>query len=106
MNNTPDQNKQPEGLSKLAQKIDDVTQLLRTQRDLLRQRGMSLPSGSLDNLRTLKSQVDNLSRTMVDNLVELRSLRALLGGETPVASPPSLELRARVDCRPSFLRPP
>ncbi|MAU13523.1 MAG: hypothetical protein CL607_27140 [Anaerolineaceae bacterium] len=77
MNNTPDQNKQPEGLSKLAQKIDDVTQLLRTQRDLLRQRGMSLPSGSLDNLRTLKSQVDNLSRTMVDNLVELRSLRAL-----------------------------
>ena len=58
MDNLPDQNKQPEGLSKLTQKVEDVTQLLRTQRDLLKQRGMSLPSGSLDNLRTLKAQVD------------------------------------------------
>ncbi|QPC84501.1 GAF domain-containing protein [Phototrophicus methaneseepsis] len=77
MDEVPAQNSKPEVLRVITQKIDDVTQLLRTQRDLLRQRGMNLPSGSLDNLRTLKGQIDELSRTMIDNLVELRSLRAL-----------------------------
>jgi PAS domain S-box-containing protein len=61
----------------MKKKIADATAQLRTQSDLLRQRGVALPSGALDTLKTLKTRVDNLERVINDGSNELRSLRAL-----------------------------
>src|SRR5262249_50315550 len=47
------------------------------QRDILRQRGMNLPSGSLDSLKNLKTQLDKLGNQLGGTLVELSQLRAL-----------------------------
>jgi len=62
---------------KIIQRLNDLMELLRSQRELLKQRGMNLPSGSLDNLRTLKKRVDGLSKQLINAQVELRQLRAL-----------------------------
>lgn len=62
---------------KLSKQVDDLVQLLRSQRDMLKQRGMNLPSGSLDNLRTLKSNIDTLGKQVSNGTVELQRLRAL-----------------------------
>lgn len=66
-----------EKINQLNKHITELTQLLRSQRDLLEARGMSLPSGSLDNLRLLKSRVDNLAKEMAQSFMELHKLRAL-----------------------------
>ncbi|MEM9955809.1 MAG: adenylate/guanylate cyclase domain-containing protein [Chloroflexota bacterium] len=64
-------------LRSVSKQINDVMGLLRNQRDMLRQRGVSLPSGSLDSLRALKKRLDVLQRTIGEGSQELRSLRAL-----------------------------
>lgn len=61
----------------IIQRLNDLMELLRSQRELLKQRGMNLPSGSLDNLRVLKKRVDKLAKQLVNSQVELRQLRAL-----------------------------
>ncbi|GAB5493694.1 MAG: hypothetical protein Phog2KO_39090 [Phototrophicaceae bacterium] len=64
-------------LRDLIKQINDITGLLRNQRDMLRQRGVNLPTGSIDNLRALKKRLDVLQKTISDSQQELRSLRAL-----------------------------
>ncbi len=66
-----------EQIRQIAQRIADLTELLRNQRDILRQRGMSLPSGALDNLRALRTHLDRLSAELGSMLIELGQLRAL-----------------------------
>lgn len=66
-----------EQIRQITHRINDLTELLRSQRDLLQKRGMNLPSGSLDNLRTLKMRMDALSKRLVTSQIELRQLRAL-----------------------------
>jgi adenylate cyclase len=64
-------------LRDIGKALNDVMDLLRSQRDMLRTRGVNLPSGSLDNLRVLKKRFDILTRTITASQQELRSLRAL-----------------------------
>lgn len=61
----------------LSQRVNDLIELLRTQREMLRQRGMNLPSGALDSLRTLKMRIDNMSKQIANAQIELSQLRAL-----------------------------
>ena len=58
-------------------RVNDLIELLRSQREILKAKGMSLPSGSLDNLRAMKSKIDSIRKQLGGNLVELQSLRAL-----------------------------
>ena len=64
-------------LRDVSKQINDIMGLLRNQQDMLRQRGINLPSGSIDNLRALKKRLDTLQKTIVDSQQELKSLRAL-----------------------------
>ncbi|MGJ3241084.1 MAG: GAF domain-containing protein [Anaerolineae bacterium] len=64
-------------LRSVSKQLNDIVNLLRTQRDILQQRGVNLPSGSMDSLRTLKKRLDSLQKTMNNSQQELRSLRAL-----------------------------
>lgn len=64
-------------LRNVIKQINDIMGLLRNQSDMLRQRGVNLPSGSIDNLRALKKRLDTLQKTISDSQQELTSLRAL-----------------------------
>ena len=64
-------------LRDVSKQINDIMGLLRNQQDMLRQRGVNLPSGSIDNLRALKKRLDTLQKTITDSQQELKSLRAL-----------------------------
>jgi adenylate cyclase len=66
-----------EQVRQLIRRVDELIDLLRAQQDILRKRGMNLPSGALDNLRTLKIRMDTLSKQLVNASAELRTLRAL-----------------------------
>lgn len=70
-------NNSQEAARKLAQRADDVVTLLKSQRDLLRQRGMNLPVGALETVLTVKSRLEALNKKIVSTLIELRTLRAL-----------------------------
>ena len=61
----------------VVQRLNDLTELLRSQRELLQQRGMNLPSGSLDGLRTMRARMDQLATKLFNSNAELRQLRAL-----------------------------
>lgn len=71
---TPDNIK---ALNEIKRTLEDVSGLLRTQRDMLRQRGMNLPDRSMKNIRTLRKSFDSLGVAVVDGYQELHSLRAL-----------------------------
>ena len=43
-------------LREVSKQLNDVVGLLRNQRDMLRQRGINMPSSSLDSLRALKKR--------------------------------------------------
>lgn len=80
LNNTPPQATNLSAAKyaeKLKLQVNELTDLLRSQRDILKQKGMNLPSGSLDNLRTLKARIDSVSKQLDSAFVELQSLRAL-----------------------------
>jgi PAS domain S-box-containing protein len=64
-------------LRQLNQRINDLIELLRSQREMLQQRGMTLPSGSLDTLRSLKVRLDALQRMTAATQIELSQLRIL-----------------------------
>ena len=65
---------QVQGLSLL---IDEVIDALRTQRDILRQRGMSLPPGMLTGLKDVRDDLQHLVMHLSANALELEQLRAL-----------------------------
>jgi len=64
-------------LNAILKRVNDLTELLRSQRELLRQKGINLPAGALDNLRSLKARLEALLRQLDNNRVELQRLRAL-----------------------------
>ncbi|MBL8164896.1 MAG: GAF domain-containing protein [Anaerolineae bacterium] len=66
-------------LRQLIQRVNDLVELLRAQRDILRQRGMNLPPGALDSLKGLRTQLEKLRDGMAGSLTELKQLRALAG---------------------------
>ncbi|MBC8099717.1 MAG: GAF domain-containing protein [Armatimonadetes bacterium] len=66
-----------EQVRQLARRTEELVELLRTQQEILRKRGMNLPSGSLDSLRTLKMRLDSLAKQLVHTGTELRTFRAL-----------------------------
>jgi adenylate cyclase len=66
-----------EQIRQLIQRANDLVELLRSQREILRQRGMNLPTGSLDSLKQLRAQLDKLNNTLGGTLTELKQLRAL-----------------------------
>jgi PAS domain S-box-containing protein len=75
--NQPESTQAAQELQGTTKRLNDVLGLLRAQREILRKRGVNLPSGALEDLRTLKQRMDVLSKSVTDSHVELRSLRAL-----------------------------
>lgn len=66
-----------EQIRQLSQRANDLIDLLRHQRDILRTRGMNLPSGSLDSLKMLRTHLDKLANSLGHSLTELKQYRAL-----------------------------
>ncbi len=64
-------------LKNLKQRAEDISNLLKQQHQMLRQRGMNLPTGAIDNLRTLEVKITTLSRGLVESQIQLRQLRRL-----------------------------
>ncbi len=64
-------------LRHLNQSVGELIDLLRNQREILKTRGMNLPSGSLDSLRSLRIRLDSYSRQQNSAQIELQQLRAL-----------------------------
>ncbi len=73
--NTP--NSTSTSLSALIKRVNDLSELLRSQRELLRQKGVNLPTNSLDTLRSIKARLEAIQRQVDSNRVELQRLRAL-----------------------------
>ena len=67
-----------EQIRQLSQRANDTLEMLRNQRDILRQRGMSLPPNSMDTLKQLKTGVDKLNLNITNVLSELKQLRELV----------------------------
>jgi PAS domain S-box-containing protein len=66
-----------EQVQALIRSCNDLIELMRTQRDVLRQKGMNLPPGSLDQLKMIKTRLEALQRQLTGTQIELRQLRAL-----------------------------
>jgi adenylate cyclase len=64
-------------LRQLVAKVNELSGLLRSQQDLLRRRGMNLPTGSLDALRALQQRLEALNKSLLNSQIELRQLREL-----------------------------
>lgn len=62
---------------RLSQVSEQLIEMLGVQRDSLRQRGMSLPSGVLDGLKDVQAALDKLGDQLSDEAVELEQFRAL-----------------------------
>lgn len=62
---------------KLSSQIGDMVAMLRAQRDILQQRGMNLPPGTLKGLQEAQRDLDNLAAYLRDRQIELNRLRAL-----------------------------
>ena len=58
-------------------RADDLKSLLEQQQQLLRRRGISLPSDPMDHLWSLRSEIDKLSMDLVDSQMQLTQLRRL-----------------------------
>src|SRR5512133_2329600 len=66
-----------EQLRQITHRINDLHELLRGQREILRQRGMDLPPGAMDGLRTMRAHLEQLASETGSGLSELAQLRAL-----------------------------
>ncbi len=64
-------------LKETTQLVGELYQLLRTQRDILRQSGISLPPGVLSSIRSIQRDLTNLSQSAADPSNELAQLRAV-----------------------------
>ncbi len=62
---------------RLSRAIAELTDALRAQRDVLRQRGMSLPPGALTTMAEIYQQLDQIAGQFAGENVELNQLRAL-----------------------------
>lgn len=68
-----------EKIRRLEESVNVLDSALRRQREVLRQRGMNLPPGTLDTVRTFQSDLGELSQQLVEAETELDQLRALAG---------------------------
>lgn len=66
-----------EAARKLVARADELVTLLKSQRDMLRQRGMNLPTGVLETVSLAKTRLESLNKQILATLIELRTLRAL-----------------------------
>jgi adenylate cyclase len=66
-----------EDLRRLERTCEEVIDSLRAQRDLLRQRGMGLPPGTLSGLKDIQQDLDRLVGVLASDATELEHLRAL-----------------------------
>lgn len=66
-----------EGARRLVQRADELITLLKGQREMLRQKGMNLPTGSLETVQLIKARLEQLNKKIISTLIELRTLRAL-----------------------------
>ncbi len=68
----------PQRLKELSKLVTDLYQLLRTQREMLRHRGISLPPGALSTLKSVQADLTNLAQHKdIDPASELARLRAV-----------------------------
>jgi hypothetical protein len=79
-----------EELQRLGRQVRDLTALLRTQREVLRQRGMSLPAGVLSALKSVHAELESITQGVVASECDLEELRAL--AETTALINSTLEL--------------
>jgi len=77
-------------VKRLSQVCGEICDALRVQRDLLRQRGMSLPPGTLNGLTEMQATLENLGTRLAGDSIELEQLRALAGTTALITS--SLDL--------------
>jgi PAS domain S-box-containing protein len=75
-----------EQVRQLNQRVSDLIDLLRAQRDILRQRGMNLPSGTIDSLKVLQGQLKKMGDSVTANQTELTQLRSLAGNASLINS--------------------
>lgn len=66
-----------EQLRLLSRHVSDLEGTLRAQHDILRQRGMGLPTGVLDKLFYVRTDLEQLANRLLDETTELQQLRAL-----------------------------
>jgi adenylate cyclase len=64
-------------LHRLSRRVGDLEGMLRQQHDILRQRGIGMPPEVLEKLFYMRSDLDDLTRRLVDESTELDQLRAL-----------------------------
>ena len=64
-------------LKGLKQRADEVKTLLERQQELLRKRGIGMPTDAIDGLWQLRSSIDALSVGLVDSHMKLQQLRRL-----------------------------
>lgn len=71
----------------LRQRADEVKSLLEKQQELVRRRGINLPTGAIDSLWTLRSGIDKLGTGLVDTHMQLQQLRRLAQTTALINSP-------------------
>ena len=64
-----------EAARKLVTRADELVTLLKSQRDMLRQRGMNLPTGVLETVMHVKTRLESLNKQILTTLIELRTLK-------------------------------
>jgi hypothetical protein len=64
-------------LRRISGTIGELIEALRAQRQMLRQRGMGLPPGTLGGLKTIQAELEKLADQLTLQMVELEQLRAL-----------------------------
>ncbi|MBN2303035.1 MAG: GAF domain-containing protein, partial [Anaerolineae bacterium] len=64
-------------IDRLAGAVDELMEALRAQREILRQRGMGLPPGTLPGLKSIRADLDQINTQLATDAVELEQLRAL-----------------------------
>ena len=77
INTVSDDHSSQQQARQLVKRVDELSQLMRTQQDILRQRGMNLPPNALQSLKTLNEGLEKLSQQTTTSQTELRRLRAL-----------------------------
>ncbi|MEO1443184.1 MAG: GAF domain-containing protein, partial [Chloroflexota bacterium] len=70
----------------LSQRVKDLLTVMRKQQDVLRTRGLKLPSEAMSNLKQLKDRTDKLQQDIGGMQIELTQLRALADTTALIAS--------------------
>ncbi len=79
-------------IKQLVQRATELENMLRAQHDILRQRGMALPSGMLEKLYYMRADCQTLAERLAGEATELDQLRALAGTSQLVNSSLDIDL--------------